>query len=122
MIGAGLFGSTVLEVAVGLFFVYFLLSLICSSINEIVASVLKWRAKNLEQGLQNLICDQGLFETVMAHPLIKAMGNTRTEVEPVQQAAGQHRAGLPSYVPSHVFACALLDSLAGEKRDPFSVS
>src|SRR3712207_2333383 len=104
MNGSGLFGSTILEVAVGLFFVYLLLSLICSSINEILASLLKWRAKNLEEGIQNLICDQALFDAVMAHPLIKALGNTRTEVGPVQTAAGQRRAGKPSYIPSQVFA------------------
>ncbi len=30
----GLFGSTILEVALSLFFIYFLLSLMCSHINE----------------------------------------------------------------------------------------
>jgi hypothetical protein len=122
MTSTGLFGSTILEVAIGLFFVYLLLSLICSSINEFLASLLKWRAENLEQGLQNLICDPTLFDTVMAHPLIKALGTTRTEAKPIQLAAGQARAGKPSYIPSRVFALALLDSLRPAGADRLTVA
>ena len=122
MTGTGLFGSVVLEVAVGLFFVYLLLSLICSSINELIASVLKWRAKNLEQGIRNLICDPELFTAVMAHPLIKAMGNTRTDAAPVQLVAGQNLAGKPSYIPSRVFALAMLDSLMPARGDQLNVA
>jgi hypothetical protein len=120
--GSGLFGSTILEVAMGLFFVYLLLSLTCSSINEIIASLLKLRARNLEQGIRNLICDPVLFNEVMAHPLIKSMGNTRTEATTVTLAAGQKIAGMPSYIPSRVFALALLDSLTPNTGDQISVS
>jgi hypothetical protein len=51
---AGVFGSAVLEVAVGLMFLYFLLSSICSSIHELLATALKWRARNLEFALGGL--------------------------------------------------------------------
>ncbi|HZO33262.1 MAG TPA: hypothetical protein VFH48_45540 [Chloroflexota bacterium] len=122
MADSGLFGSVILEVAVGLFFVYLLLSLICSSINEIFASLFKLRARNLEQGLRNLICDEMTFSKVTAHPLIKAMGNTRTDAKVVELAAGKDYSGKPSYIPSRVFALALLDSMMPERGQEITVA
>jgi hypothetical protein len=90
---AGLFGSTILEVILGLSFVYFLLSLVCSSINEMLAGFLKLRAKDLDKAIRNLICDDQLAVKVLNHPLIEAMGSTRAETKPVQVGAGQ---GQPS--------------------------
>src|SRR4051794_39525866 len=85
----GLFGSTILEVAVGLSFVFFLLSLICSSVNELLASFLKLRARDLERGIQNLLCDPNVAKQVLNHPLIKGMGNTGAETLAVQLGTGQ---------------------------------
>ena len=56
----GLFGSTILEVVIGLAFVYLLLSLICSTINELLAGFMKLRARDLEQGIRNMLCDPEL--------------------------------------------------------------
>ncbi len=139
---SGLFGSTILEVALGLVFVYLLLSLICSSINELLAAFLKLRARDLERGLTNLLCDRELAALVLGHPLIKAMGSTRAETAAVQFAAGgdlggrgspvarvlrpvqqawsvisgrKDFAGKPSYIPSRTFADALLDALDPER-------
>jgi hypothetical protein len=85
---AGLFGSSVLEIALGLVFIYFILSLLCSHINEILAGALKLRARDLERGIENLLCDPDLARSVLKHPLIKAMGNTRAEVITVRMMAG----------------------------------
>jgi hypothetical protein len=86
---AGLFGSSVLEVVIGLSFIYFLLSLICSNIHEILAGALKLRAQDLEKGIRNLLCDPDLAQLVLKHPLIKAMGNSRAEVVTVRMLAGE---------------------------------
>jgi hypothetical protein len=108
---AGLFGSAALEVAVGLLFLYFLLSSICSSIHELFASALKWRAKNLEFALGNLINDPDLLKQVINHPLIRSMGQTPSPVR------GQLRdqttlEGQPSYIPRQTFSAALLHALS----------
>ena len=42
-----MFNSTTLEVAVGMAFIYLLLSLFCTAINEAIAGILGSRAKNL---------------------------------------------------------------------------
>jgi hypothetical protein len=128
----GLFGSTILEVVLGLSFVYFLLSLLCSSVNELLAGFLKLRAKDLEQAIRNLLCDDDLASEVLSHPLIKALGSTRTETIAVKIGAGQgvqettprkrslwqrisgnwrDFAGKPSYIPSSSFTLALLDTI-----------
>jgi len=54
---SSLFGSPIFEVVIGLSFIYLLLSLICSHINEIIVGLFKWRARDLELGIQNLLCD-----------------------------------------------------------------
>ena len=45
------FGSTMLEVAIGLVFVYLLLSLMCSAAGEYIEAKLNNRAKYLRQGI-----------------------------------------------------------------------
>jgi hypothetical protein len=95
--------SAPLEVAVGLVFVFFVLSLICSSINEFVAYAMRWRAETLREGIENLlsgtpgISTEGarLARAVHEHPLIQGL------IRP-----GSHR--WPSYVPARTFVSALL--------------
>jgi hypothetical protein len=54
-----MFGSSILEVAIGLVFVYLLMSLICSAVNEIIESFLKNRATDLERGIRELFNQSG---------------------------------------------------------------
>lgn len=94
-------GSVALEVAVGLAYVYLLLSLICLVLNEWVAGVFALRARTLKVALGNLLDDPGatgLVGKLYGHPLLQ----------------GLSRAGarLPSYIPSGIFATALLDIVA----------
>jgi len=50
-----MFNSTVLDVAIGLAFLYLLLGLMCTTVNEWIAGVMKLRAKNLELGIRRLL-------------------------------------------------------------------
>ena len=52
-----MFGSTILEMAIGLALIYLLLSLICSVINELFAGIFDRRALHLEQGIAALLQD-----------------------------------------------------------------
>lgn len=49
-----MFGSPILDVAIGMAFVYLLLSLIVSAMQEMLASFVQARAANLERGLRSL--------------------------------------------------------------------
>jgi hypothetical protein len=98
----GLFGSTLLDVVIGLFFIYLLLSLVCSAINEMLAGILQLRAKSLESGISNLLQNPELATAVLNHPLIAGISNN-------QQGSGKKR---PSYIPKQLFSQALFDVLA----------
>jgi hypothetical protein len=93
-------GSAVLDVAIGMIFVYLLLSLICSAVNEFIEAGLKNRAKDLEKGIRNLLADDALAAKFYEHPLIKALFSAKK--------------GKPSYVPSRSFALAFLNIVAPE--------
>jgi hypothetical protein len=105
-----LLGSTALDVAIGLVFVYLVLSLVCSALNEGLESKLKYRSKDLEQGIRELLNatspeTQKLVATLYDHPLISGLFKA-------DYAAAKKNWDLPSYIPSRSFALALMDIVA----------
>ncbi len=116
MQAAGIFGSAILEVAIGIIFLYFVLSVVCSSLTELVSSILAWRARDLEKAIQDLLGTSDLYQAVAAHPLITAMGHNQGGSK---QQADEALKGRPAYIPSHTFRAALLDAVAnrGLKED-----
>jgi len=89
-----------LDLAIGISFIYLLLALMCTTINETIAGILNSRGKTLEKGIGELLHDKELQAKLYAHPLIKGL----------QQGAKQRP---PSYIASHKFALALMDILTG---------
>jgi len=104
-----MFGSSILEVAIGMIFFYLFLSLICSTINEGIASLINKRGKNLFEGVKNLLNDPkftGLAQQLYTHGLVDAIS---------QEAANPAKPNrLPSYMPSNTFALALLDIIGSQ--------
>jgi hypothetical protein len=109
-----MFGSSVLEVGVGLAFVYLFLSLLCSTINEqVIARFFNLRANTLQDGIKNMLADpQGdkLVNDLYDNPLIKGLSQ--------HAASGKPRK--PSYIPADIFAVALMstDVVQAYKKDP----
>ena len=97
-------GSSALDFGIGMVFVYLMLSLTATSLQEGLATLVRRRAHSLSEGIKNLVRDQALAEAIYAHPLIRSLYQ------------GSRR---PSYVPSKLFALALLDALTppGEGTD-----
>src|SRR5262245_23311913 len=64
-----------LEVAVGLVFIYILLSMVCMQVQEWLASLFRWRAENLEDGLREMLADEALsanwIRTLRKIPVVK---------------------------------------------------
>ena len=98
--------SAIIEVAIGLIFVYILLSLVCSSLNEIIAHIIKLRAKTLKKGLARLLNDENIRKEFLAHPLIKSLCEKESTSGDVT----------PSYIPSRSFATALIDVVASKDK------
>lgn len=94
--------GNVLNVAIGLFFTYLVLSLIGTAVHEAAASLSLSRGRLLKKGLRTLLNDgaaggvAALFDKVFGHGLIQGLSKTR----------------LPSYVPSRTFSLALFDALS----------
>ena len=71
-----MFGSEILEVAVGIGFLYLLLSLVCSAMTEGIARAFAMRAGTLRSGVRNLLGDpggKGLAKDFYNHPLVKGL-------------------------------------------------
>jgi hypothetical protein len=111
----GLFGSTVLDVAVGLVFVYLLLAIMCTSLNEWISGVLNLRGRNLAMAIRQLLDRQptsrnpqpdSLIEAFYNHPLISGM-----------MKSSQH----PSYIPARTFASTLMDLVTQDKQGSFKI-
>ena len=65
-----MFNSEVLEVAIGLVFVYLLLCLLCSGISDVVARVLAWRSRTLEEALKKLLNNPALLNDIYQNSLL----------------------------------------------------
>ena len=71
-----MFGSLILEVAMGVIFIFLLVSVICSAIREGIEAILKTRAAYLENGIRKLLHDDsatGLSKSFYGHPLIQGL-------------------------------------------------
>jgi len=93
-----MFGSSVLEIIIGLVFVYFIMSLLCSALNEWIARIFAMRTKTLQEGIMRLLSDnENLKKEIYNHPLVKGL-------------YGKSSRG-PSNLPARRFALALSDIL-----------
>lgn len=93
-------GSTVLEVAVGLTFCYATVALIVSTLQEMIATMLRLRAGCLLEGIKSMLSDPqftSLARAVYGHVLVNP-----------HEANSKSR---PSYIEPANFAVALIDAI-----------
>ncbi len=105
----------ILDVAIGMIFVYLLLSLISSSLNEGLESLIHNRSTDLEAGIRNLLSDQKGSWWKSFAPWINSL-----EGSPLTREFYRHSLirnlvrtenRLPTYIPARNFALALMDML-----------
>jgi outer membrane biosynthesis protein TonB len=130
-----LLGSTILEVAIGMVFVYLLMSLLCSALGELINSLFRFRGRDLEKGIKRLLDDSPvpgsgggflsrftgksdekasppsgqpmkLSESFFKHPLIKPLFEGRK----------------PSYIPARTFSLALWNMATEEAKQVLNSS
>jgi hypothetical protein len=96
-----MFNSGILDVAIGIVFIYLLVSLIVTAANELIAAIFKMRGRILWQGLCTLLPNgkgkDDIAGKIYRHPLIEGLSHGRR----------------PSYIPSRTFTLALLDVVSG---------
>lgn len=135
-------GVPALDVAIGLAFMFFLLSTVCSALNEAIASILGWRAKTLEDAIRNLLGDRrgpvswgeklsdalrGAFgrrqkqedttapaprSTVPSDLTSALFGHWRITALVRDPDSRRRRRSRPSYLPAGAFSLALAETLA----------
>jgi hypothetical protein len=104
----------IVNAAIGLAFVYVLVSTACSAVREGLESMQRMRAAYLEHGIRELLQDKdgtGLAKQLFEHPLIYSLyfGPYRPKIlaeRPRLLISGRQ---LPSYISAEQFSRALLD-------------
>jgi len=96
--------SAILDVGIALAFVFLLTSLLVSALNELIAGLLKQRAKSLWRGVAELVRSDALRDALFDHPLVKSVA------PPLSGLASKSMRG-PSYIPARMFSLVLLDLL-----------
>jgi hypothetical protein len=106
----------VVEVVIGLSFMFFLISIVASATNEAIAGIFKLRARSLEQGIKSLLTGKTkpsedeldivlqLYDHALVNGYQKSTGQDRPE-----DASKTDFMNGPSYLSSRSFRNALLD-------------
>jgi len=132
-----MFGSEILEVGIGLAFLFSFAALTCSAVREGVEAFFKTRANNLESWLrENLTKNQdGEVATRGGDVIVASSAGSADEKKTLahfyehsliyplfsgtyDKATGRFVSGLPSYIPSKHFAETILDLLAPADGKP----
>ncbi|MEH2256027.1 hypothetical protein [Nostoc sp.] len=121
----------VVDITLGLVFIYLILSLLASEIQELIATLLQWRAKHLRTSIELLLAggsESEKSDIINAIQLVQKLYNDPLINTLNQQAKGKvekhfqeitknpdklvlEKQSGPSYLPSETFATTLLDTL-----------
>ncbi|MGO6676437.1 hypothetical protein [Rhizobium leguminosarum] len=109
--------SGILDIAISLIFLYLLISLVCTSLCESIATLLKLRSRSLSVGVAKILENQDLIDRFYANGLVKgAISASQWKNAPVEGVPTKY--GHSSYMDSRSFAMALLASLNPDKPVP----
>ncbi len=108
------FGGPAIEVAIGLAFVFFLLSTIVSAITEGIAWLTKQRAAQLEKGILGLLGENKFAEDILKHALVQSDARKPKQKE---WGFGKTKKKRPAYVSARNFSLALIDVLGKRGKE-----
>lgn len=128
-----MFGSNALEITIGVVFAFLSVSLVCTIVTELIAGRQRWRARNLERAIRNLLDGSSALpgeKAAKAAPAPPQAGGPAAPAAPAvpTQSTATNWADRffrhqlinalsedeikPSYVPSGTFALALMHLVA----------
>ena len=91
----------ILEVAIGLVFMWLVISVAAMTLQEWVGNALKWRANALEENIREMLNSGELTRQLYNHPLIASL------YHPSKKAGKKAR--FPAYIPAEKFSAALFE-------------
>ena len=109
-----MFNSQMLDTAIGLVFIYFFLSLLCSVIIESVTGLTKKRPRMLKDGILSLLQDPKALSKLYEQPLFMGNSAPKNFFKSLLQnliPLPFKKKTFPSYISSRSFVLSLLESL-----------
>jgi hypothetical protein len=111
-----MFNSVVLDVVIGLIFIYLLYSMLATILQEMIATFIGLRARILRRGIERMLDDEinsdakskdskALSASFYGHPLIKYLGENKFHSK-------------PAYLTAANFSKVFIDLLRGENVQP----
>jgi hypothetical protein len=117
------------DVAIGIAFLYLLLTFVASAIVELISSVCNWRALMLHDAIGNMLKRSNLLSVndIYENPLVLALGRNNAARSWIDlfESFGWHQAKgktAPSYMPAATFSAAALDVLINKAGASFELS
>lgn len=127
----------ILEIAIGLIFIYLILSLLASEIQELITTMLQWRAVHLKQSIARLLSDSSRIDRIPQRfadqlyqtPILRSLNHEATgRIETILRQIGRaistvlnritnatdifgNESSGPSYIPPQSFAAAIIQKL-----------
>lgn len=133
-----LFGSGILELALGMILFYFLLSTLCSTLVELLSGLLSWRSQELIKGIQDFLdlpiasgtgdldesragspggragaMSNNLADRMLGHTMITGMA---TKPGFFRRTFLGIKREMPTYIPPRTFSLAMMDILSNPHR------
>ncbi|HSL31017.1 MAG TPA: hypothetical protein VK900_17585, partial [Anaerolineales bacterium] len=111
--------GTIIEVAIGLIFVWVVLSLTIIQIQEWINTRLDKRARDMEEAIHEMLANPNLKAQFYDHPVIRGLTSKKRDEPsripgwfyryPILRGFTKELRRLPSYIPSQQFSLALFD-------------
>lgn len=111
--------SAILEVAIGIIFVWIVLSLATIQIQEWITTQLNKRARDMEDAIHEMLANPDLKAQFYDHPVIRGLtANKRRKPSqippwfyrsPILRGFTKEKRKLPSYIPAQQFALTIFD-------------
>ncbi|MGZ9164413.1 MAG: hypothetical protein ACXW4U_04485 [Anaerolineales bacterium] len=111
--------GAMVEVAIGLIFVWVVLSLTTIQIQEWINTLLDRRAKDMQDAIHEMLANPNLKSQFYDHPVIRSLTAKKRKIPsiiprrfynyPIVRGFTQEKREIPSYIPSQQFALSLFD-------------
>ena len=99
--------TVILEVAIGLVVVWFVLSMATIQFQEVIANMFKFRAKDLEKAIGQMLSSKTLVDDFYKHPLIQGLMKKPNKK--------------PSYIPAREFALTVFNIVTTANTDDSTI-
>jgi hypothetical protein len=94
--------DAILEVAIGLVFVWLVISVATMEVQNRISALLGWRAEQLEKSILSMLKDESLVKKFYQHPLVIELSPKDSSGNLIRDKKGAVRR--PAYIPNATFA------------------